>query len=1010
MENHRVKSLSLDPRSRNRFRFASQKQREQRATADVYRGYKRRIGVSSSANREEAIHHTQEHPSKKIRLDEEGLVASAAAITDLQSASLAEELDLAFDRNSSELFSKFYRQIWYNVRSLPEILHHREKIVQTMLDYLVSPEEGSSDEDERVRYRPNQGTTDILHLLAVLARDLRHEIHPFLHSKILPRIIDDLLNPPMAKKQTVPLDVSIIEASIRTMSYCFRYDAESLVSETTKEGDQPCLEPMRQYYGKTLAHRREVVRRLSAEAYAPLIRRLPSDSARKRHLKRIFKAMAAVASDDASLQQAQENAADGISRLCLQLVRGISGRLHSKADPLVKTVLECCCTRHDKDAANRVLLNIGIKFLDELCQYLKTAIASSVFENVTKLLAKQVKEQKNSVCTSTLMKLTSQVASYDEGILVRTSDITAGLLSTLESIFGQSFFQDLSTEDRATAFDLFCHIWRAVPAEKGVIDAMSRILESATAVLLKDGEGYKYFLGLLTQKILPVLPMNLSMKTLGSILLKSAARTGNRDFTFSLILALCSAREIEEDSFVETDSAIFLENALVCDTTQETWGPLLGQCLFQFEEDGALNNNAVLWANAIQASVFVGMLSCTKSALKKDVVKVFEQVTAWLRSFLEQTASKVEYSSPNGITSDISVCVSLAIEGIARYTSVVKRFLGDSNRALKATLSGVQGFVLQHLQLYPKSIWATKSVSLYVKQLKEVTQKLLDDDSNKIFDLLVPNLATASHFLRLHSLEILATYPDKPFISDHADLDLSGDLDEEPSEAPNSQERKTSGLTGMCRVVHTLINLEQTPADLRNERKLISLISEVEVYGRSEKMPVPYVEASLSHLLGMFHVRFSPIWPAIQSAVVCLLHNCDTYSWPIFYEKMSKLMFSPPESQLSHEFEDFQDGMRLLNHFQQWDLSRGWDITLFKKNVAMSEELGRVSRHLARTGEDVVLSVWGTLEKKPQLIVTHSRDIVVIVLRFLVSQFFKVEDPESAEIDIRSHFQSDQST
>lgn len=1008
MEGHRVKALSMDPRSRNRFRFASTKQREQRATADVYRGYKRRIGVASSATREEAVHHSKEPDQKKSRHAETAV--ALAGLTDLQSASLAEEVDLANDRNASEIFGKFYRETWSLVRSLPEILHHREKIVQLMLDYLLSPEEeeASDQAGERgpVRYQANQATTDILHLLAVLARDLRHEIHPYLHSKILPRLVDDLLNPPLARQQQLPTDVTILESCLRTLSYLFRYDAETLVTEMSEKEKEPCLEAMRPYYGKMLAHRREVVRRMSAEALAPLIRRL-KESGRKRHVRRVFRALAVAVSREGSSERLQTDVADGIARLCLELVKGVSGRLHSKADALLKTVLECSCARHGDDSVEeKVLQSVGHQFLYGLCGSLKTPAACVLYQHVVKFLDQHVRDQKDAVSTVSLLRLTIQIASYSDGVLVRESESIFEVLATLAGLFEPTAFQTLPREARAPAFDFLCLVWRANPSEKKVTLAIAEILKNAIPVLLKDEGGDSFFLGLLTDKVLPVLSLELSMRTLGSILLHIAAQEANRDFTFSLVLALASARE----EATETDTVMFLENAVRCDVPAVNIESLLDQCLLDL---GSLSSEGseVLLSTAVQCSVFVGMLACKKSAPKKGLLKTFKRISSWLQSVMDKVSKFPDYASASDKSLEVSLCFSLALESLARFSSVVKGLVGETN-AVKDSLVRIRDKAARHLEVNASSIWGVKSCALYAQLLHEVTGKMVIDDSNKVFDILVSNLSRSSHFLRLHCLEILLLYPDKPFVSDHADLDLTGDLDEEPSTAPQTQESpKKSSISGVCHVLHTLLEVEQMNPDFQNERRLNSLLSAVDVQARSGKMPILYVEATIAHMLGLFHVRFSPLWPAIQSTIVSLIEGCDKYAWPHFQEKLAKLTCS--SSTLATQSKDTEksisvyDGAVLFSSYLQWDQSSGLEILLWRKSIAAADDDGRVSRHLVRRGDDVVLSIWGALEKQPQLLVSHSRQVVPVSLGFLSAYFYRVGDPDAVEMNLHSHVQSD---
>ena len=93
-----------------------------------------------------------------------------------EETTLASELDLANDRNASEIFGQFYRELWPLVRSLPELIHHAENIVEVMLRYLLSPEDAlgqksttdslfDKNSEGLQRYQVNHVTTEVLHLI-----------------------------------------------------------------------------------------------------------------------------------------------------------------------------------------------------------------------------------------------------------------------------------------------------------------------------------------------------------------------------------------------------------------------------------------------------------------------------------------------------------------------------------------------------------------------------------------------------------------------------------------------------------------------------------------------------------------------------------------------------------------------------------------------------------------------------------------------------------------------------
>ena len=80
--------------------------------------------------------------------------------------------------------------------------------------------------------------------------------------------------------------------------------------------------------------------------------------------------------------------------------------------------------------------------------------------------------------------------------------------------------------------------------------------EKCIPSFLKDDGGHDFFLGLLAKQVLPVLPTSLLLVTMGPVLLRSAVQQNNRDFTFSLILLLASAQEVDGESATETDTVM----------------------------------------------------------------------------------------------------------------------------------------------------------------------------------------------------------------------------------------------------------------------------------------------------------------------------------------------------------------------------------------------------------------------------------------------------------------------
>ena len=446
MESRHVKSYNPNPNSKKKLRYASSKERSKKASADVFRSYKNRLGggVTSAATRESFVHNPHHNKNvmrkhqrqqknhrssivenstthsnnltaiinvsggeEKMDVDDHGHHNMVEEIMNDQridnnneldissSSTFAEELDLAFERNGSEVFAKFYREIYSSSRSLVEIMHNVQIIVNTLCRYMLSPvsmpetptnhdyfqkveqQEKKDSANDRDEFIVNYATTDILHLTAVLARDLRHEIHPYLRTVIIPRIVQDLLNPPPpppdSTKQPIPVDVTIVESSFRTLGYIFKYDSKLVVDD---------MEMMRKYYGSTLGNKRELVRRLAAETFAPLIRKMKTQTDRERHIRRVLRALAATSNLQSSiiLHRTQSDAVDGIAQLLFQIVRGVPGRLHSQGNHLIKYLFGYVVIEGQNDLVFSVVSGV----LDKVCHH---STASNFFEVTRELFS-----------------------------------------------------------------------------------------------------------------------------------------------------------------------------------------------------------------------------------------------------------------------------------------------------------------------------------------------------------------------------------------------------------------------------------------------------------------------------------------------------------------------------------------------------------------------------------------------------------------------------------------------
>jgi hypothetical protein len=1060
MESQHVKSINTDKRSNKRIKFASAKDKSKRASADVYRSYKRKIGATSAATREEAVHnpHGKERAKKRHRAhhlpiedktrsavlkvsSEEDKITSDSELELEVSSTFASELDETLDRNASEIFGKFHRQVWVLVRSLPEILHHSEKIIDLMMSFMLSPassperpslRENDDSSSTRKEFVLNHATADILHLLAVLARDLRHEIHPHVHSKIVPRIVQDLLNPPPpppdSGKQPIPLDVTIVEATFRTLSYIFRYDSDMILQD---------MEPMRKYYGLTLASRREVVRRLAAETFAPLIRKIKSQSARQRHLKRVLKALAVTRTDQPmtnSFKRTQSDAVDGISQLMFQIVRGVPGRMHSQGDQTLRFLLSFCggttgeSKKDEKESDKHLIVSVAASFLERLCQHTDDSgiVIDELVGSMKASLAQftgvgdvDSSTHANFQPVLNMVQLMAQVASLRTGYLLhsQSDQKLQGLFEAMETLYSESCFAAVPDSVRPEVMALSCSIWRALQTKSNAPRRLEKCLQGALRcdddMTPEQIKSIRSLAVVLSKDLLPFLTEESAMKIAGSSILTTAARVAEGDCSSSLLIVFSVAAKRLSDTGSNEESASGIPHNLFA-SESEACGSILGSekeillnhCLLKLDKENVTCDSFAQLGVAIRCAPFLTLLPCD-SETEKESNGYYKKTAKWIVDVLIFAESVTLDAVENLRREDLVVIKALALEALSHLSTAFLSSPSSSSTIEKMVLQ-VRPIADRLLFSDSESLWAMRGIASLVAVLAELKQQL-NDKVDEVFDTLVPNLRSSSHALRFHTLEILARYPEKAFVTDHADLDLDGDLDEDPSFRPSEDSAsKRAGPVGLCDLMESMLKLESTPVRLTNERTLLGMVSRIEVLARTGKLPVAYAEAAANHMLGSFYVKFAPMWPAVARVLVTLAGAHEDIVWPALEAKLVAVMERPSRQQESEDATAQNDIILSCSEHQSacitWENSLGKSISVFQDPFTSVND-GEVPRHLTTDEETVMESVWDVAEQGQQLVAKHSRVIVPVFLSFLHNQYyaFHSDNPDARELNLKEH-------
>jgi hypothetical protein len=529
---------------------------------------------------------------------------------------------------------------------------------------------------------------------------------------------------------------------------------------------------------------------------------------------------------------------------------------------------------------------------------------------------------------------------------------------------------------------------------------------------------------ILIQDLYPYLPIETAMSNVGLAVLATAARIADDhpDMALTLVHAVSSRRtkalglepDPLEDDDDDGDAVFFLSNAGCCQLSAGERESLLRVCLINFDPIQSTEAELSRLAVAAKCAPFLALAPGERTE-DKSFTSLFKEVSKWLLRLLGSLGG----ANTSGVNNDAvtsSVVFSLVLESFALMSLASFDRLKDAS-VVKSALAKARPVAEKHVLSNAGSLWAVKSVASFIEALQQV-ELLLNDDADAVFEALIPNLRERYHFHRLHSLRILSHYPIRPFVTDFADLDLTGDLDEEQDSSPGQGQgpaAKSVGPSGPCGIIQILLGIESTPISFSKERYLLSLVSRVEVFGRTGRLPVVYAEAASSHMLGLLNVKFSPVWAGAVKSLVALTKGHEDSVWPPVQGKIAELMqlsygATKTTTQLDSSAQVAFEPIGYLRACVSWETSAGKDTSLFQGAVATAKEQGRISRHASADEATVLESVWSVIEGAPQLLMRHSRVMVPIFLRFMVSQYYATHpnDPDARELRLEEDFPVDE--
>lgn len=146
--------------------------------------------------------------------------------------------------------------------------------------------------------------------------------------------------------------------------------------------------------------------------------------------------------------------------------------------------------------------------------------------------------------------------------------------------------------------------------------------------------------------------------------------------------------------------------------------------------------------------------------------------------------------------------------------------------------------------------------------------------------LLEPNLASESRLLRLSTLRVLARYDPLRF---------------EDNAHSGAGDSNRTGARDECNFLEVAEALEALPISVAAERDLMWRLGQLEVLGRSGRLPRPYAGLMATHALGLLRVKYSGVWPKAAAIVAALYQRPHQRElvWGPMHAALRKVMPPP---------------------------------------------------------------------------------------------------------------------
>ncbi|XP_043723794.1 small subunit processome component 20 homolog [Telopea speciosissima] len=729
--------------------------------------------------------------------------------------------------NTAEDFISFYEEMMPCVQTLQQVLHHREEIITKLL--------------LKLQIKARLSLEPILRLIAALSRDLLDYFRPF-----LPRITEDLVT---LLKTGAEKEPDILEQIFTSWSCLMMYLQKYLVRDVV---DVLKITADIRYYPKVY------VQEFMAEAVSFLLRNAPEEQLKK-GIKWIICEV---------VEEPTDERKSGVSALLFYIMRGAPSRLHSRAEKVLLFLFHnSTFTIGDKfDQGSDTILAVLSTSFERLAEDLQPKELNLIFSCLLDKIYGCVSDESNKHLSYLLYLLNSFVKFGHGGKIVDYKR----MLELVESLVKKYVVPSDGVKIEVPSSEIADRVLQLMPCLLDVLHncndelAMSSVpLQWAPVFELRNPSLLDFIGEVLCKDPCVAYPFGRSILSALSDMIEAyplEVMYLMLRFVERLQAKMQSSKSLGVTFDEESSKVHTCLQRNICDWINKINLARWDSSSTEFHE----YELAALWGTLRCYPDFVGINE--NPSLIMDLVVALDQLLT--------------------VKSD-------SIAGLPKRTwhGLVGAALASYHKLHLGSKSGLSetGHVLESVLDFAKRYRSCFQVLFAVADFLDSMYGLpCQADSNKVFhpvlsaeraldaiNIFAENLCHSDKEVRISTLKILCHY--EP-------LDSQFSINNQPAQKKLKIEGSQSSceVTQCSNVLQLLLSIEATPISISTSRKVIVLLSRIQMSLSSDRISEEYVPLLLNGIIGIFHNRFSHLWEPAMECLALLINKYTRLVWDRF--------------------------------------------------------------------------------------------------------------------------------